>query len=165
MAELSFSVIKVETASGPSYYVTLLPVELATRDGIAADAIVGVLTRPPGPDGSIAPDTFSQNAAFVARMQDVVRRVSPTLTGFREAAQAQGQGWVYVIDQRTATPGGQVPSTDVVGGFEVQDGHVVEGSYTPNPKHRLLTERGFFRLDPALAAALLESLGASPRPT
>jgi hypothetical protein len=36
----------------------------------------------------------------------------------------------------------------------------VAGSYQPNPHHRILSQRGFFQLDPFLRQRLLDELAA-----
>jgi hypothetical protein len=54
-----------------------------------------------------------------------------------------GNGWVYIIDQRTPTPGGQVPPEDIIGAFEVKDGDILPGSYRASPNHMILSPNGF----------------------
>jgi hypothetical protein len=75
-------------------------------------------------------------------------------------ARRQRDGWVFVVDQRTREPQGAVPPEDIVGAFEVQDGSVVVGSYTPSPKHMILTANGFVSLGSELQPCLLEELQA-----
>ena len=70
----------------------------------------------------------------------------------------EADGWVYLIDGRTRTPGGAVPPEDIIGAFEVRGGRIVPGSYQAGPRHRILSRDGFFRLSPDLEAALLEEL-------
>jgi hypothetical protein len=92
----------------------------------------------------------------------VIARRGPELPGLVAAARSQGDGWVYIIDQRTPTPGDAVPPEDIVGAFEVKAGEVVPGSYWPNPKHAILSARGFFQLGDELQACLLEELAKAP---
>ena len=53
---------------------------------------------------------------------------------------------------------GHVPPEDIVGYFQVQDGQLVLGSYTPNPRHLVFSDSGLVRLPGALHEALLEAL-------
>jgi hypothetical protein len=82
------------------------------------------------------------------------------LPGLIAKAKRQGEGWVYVVDQRTPFPQGAVPPEDIVGAFEIKDGQVVSGSYRPSPKHMILSASGFFRLGSELQPCLLEELNA-----
>jgi hypothetical protein len=157
-------VCRVDTPEGARDYVTLLPPDVALTQGLAAEAIVGVLTRPLAPGESITPDVFARNRAFVDFLHDVIARHGPTLPGCRAEAKRLGNGWIYIIDRRTPTPAGPVPAEDIVGAFEVKDGEVAPGSYRPNPNHRVLSANGFFRLDAELRECLLRELPArSPR--
>jgi hypothetical protein len=64
-----------------------------------------------------------------------------------------------VIDLRTPEgPQGRVPLEDVVGGFQVEDGRLVEGSYWANEDHRVFTRNGRVRLAPSLEQALVQEL-------
>jgi hypothetical protein len=164
MTEPSVYVCRVDTPEGARDYVTLLPPDVAFAQGLAAEAIVGVLTRPLGPGEAITPEVFARNRAFVDFLHDVIARHGPTQPGCRAEAKRLGNGWIYIIDRRTPTPGGPVPPEDIVGAFEVKDGEVVPGSYRPNPNHRILSAHGFFRLDAGLQECLLRELAArSPR--
>jgi len=93
-------------------------------------------------------------------MHAVIARRGPTLPGLIAEARRLGKGWVYVIDQRTPTPQGAVPSEDIVGAFEIKGGKVVPGSYRPSPEHRILSARGFLRLGSELQPYLLEELAS-----
>jgi hypothetical protein len=57
---------------------------------------------------------------------------------------------VYLLDGRTAQPGGQVLAQDIVGAVAVHGGLLVSDSYQPNTNHRLLTADGLFVLPHAL---------------
>jgi hypothetical protein len=90
----------------------------------------------------------------------MIARRAPELPGIIAEAKRQGEGWLYLIDQRTPTPHDFVPPQDIVGAFEVKNGQVVSGSYRPCPKHSILSSNGFFRLAPELELCLLEELAA-----
>src|SRR5262249_30472144 len=129
-----------------------------------AEVIIGVLSRPLGPGEAITPAVFARNRVFVDFLHGVIARRGPELPGLIAEARRQGAGWVYIIDQRTPTPQGPIPPEDILGGFEVKGGQVVPGSYRPNPKHRVLSADGFFRLGAELQDCLLEELGRRAEP-
>jgi hypothetical protein len=164
MTELPIVVCHVRTPEGMKDYVTCLSHEHVFAQGLAPEAIVGVLLRPLQPGEAITPAAFARNRLFVDFMHEVIGRRGPQLPGLVAEAQRQGNGWVYVIDQRTRTPRGAVPPEDIVGAFEVKGGQVVPGSYRASPKHMILSPDGFFRLGSELQACLLEELAAKTGP-
>lgn len=159
MAELPITVCRVGTPDGPKDYLTCVPHEQALSRGLAPEAIVGVLLRPLEPNEAITPAVFARNRAFVDFMHGLIARRGPGLHGLIAEAQRQGDGWIYIIDQRTLTPQGPVPPQDIIGAFEVRGGQVVAGSYRPSPQHMILSADGFVRLGAELQACLLEELG------
>lgn len=86
------------------------------------------------------------------------------LEHLRLEARLLGNGFVYLLDGRTPDPGGRVPPEDILGAVEVQGGEMVTGSFQHNPRHRLLTSRGFFQLPQQLEAALVSKLRARSGP-
>lgn len=153
-------VCRVATPEGEQDYVTLLPPEAALAHGLAPEAIIGVLSRPLAEGEAISPELFARNRVFVDFLHEVIARYAPDQPGLQAEAQRLGEGWVYVIDQRTPTPGGPVPPEDILGAFEVKGGEVVPGSYRPNPRHRIFSTNGFFRLDAGLHQCLLREMAA-----
>jgi hypothetical protein len=107
----------------------------------------------------MAPEKFVQNFAFVETVHRVVREQCPRLQQFQEAARRQGKGWLYVSDARTPEgPNGRVPPEDIVGGFEVTDGRVLDAAYMPNPNYRVFTQNGLTRLPEPLQSMLKAEL-------
>lgn len=153
-------VCRVQTPDGERDYVTLLPPQTAFVQGLAPEAIVGVLSRPLAEGERITPEVFARNRVFVDFLHEVIARCAPSQPGFQAEARRLGSGWVYIIDQRTPTPGGPVPPEDILGAFQVQGGEVVPGSYRPSHKHLILSANGFFRLDAGLHQCLLRELVA-----
>ncbi len=158
MGELRIIVCRANTPEGVKDLVTCLPHEQVFGRGLAPEAIIGVLLRPLEPGEAITPAIFARNRVFVDFMQGVIARRGPEMPGLIAAARRQGNGWVYIIDQRTRTPEGAVPPEDIVGAFEVRTGGVVPGSYLPNAKHLILSGGGFFQLGNELQTCLLEEL-------
>lgn len=140
-------------------YATVLPPEMFTSLGAVGEAIVGTLV-PSDTDGTLSVEAFTPNENFAQVLQHVVAEHAPGTEGFRAEAARVLNGWVYVVDRRTPTPQGPVPPEDIIGGFRVEGGQVVGGSYIPNPRHRLLTERGFFHLEDALHQQLVAELAS-----
>jgi hypothetical protein len=144
----------------PQDVVTLLPPKDTLTKGIIPEAVVGVLKRPLNEGGAIAPENFVRNEVFTDFMHEVIALHGPDLEGLRAEARRQGEGWVYLIEARTAYPQGKVPPHDIIGAFEVKAGRLVARSYERNPKHDLLSRDGFFRLPPAVHEELLRELTA-----
>ena len=71
---------------------------------------------------------------------------------------------IYIIDRRTPTPMGHVPSEDILGGFQVSQGVLVQDSYQPMKSPKIVSERGMFQLDNFLHPRLLEALKQLPAP-
>jgi hypothetical protein len=160
MTELPIIVCRVDTPEGPKDYVTCLSHEHVFQHGLPAEAIIGVLLRPLESGEAITPSVFARNRVFVEFMHSVIARRGPELPGLIAEAKRQGEGWVYVVDQRTPTPQDAVPPEDIVGAFEIKNGQVVPGSYRASPKHMILSANGFFRLGSELQPCLLEELTA-----
>ena len=153
-------VCRVDTPSGTKDYVTLIAPDVAFSRGLAPEAIVGVLLRPLKPEESITPEVFARNRIFVDFLHEVIARYGPDQPGCQTEAIRLGDGWIYIIDQRTPTPEGPVPPEDIVGALEVKDGNVVPGSYRASTKHMILASNGFFRLDGGLQQCLLRELAS-----
>lgn len=157
---LPITVCEVATPEGKVAYVTLASADEAGRQGLVTQQIIGQLLDPARTEQLFEPDNFARNRAFVEFMHEVIRKHAPGVPGLIDAARAQANGWVFIIDGRTPTPQGPVPPEDIVGGFQVEDGAMIADSYQPNPNHRILSARGFFQLDAALQAHLLDELAA-----
>ncbi len=155
-------VYQVETSEGRKDYVSILPPERLSSRGLPPEAIVGVLSRPLDEGDVITPENFARNRIFVEFLHAAIARRGPLLPGLVAEAKRQGDGSVVVIDGRTRTPAGAVPPEDIIGAFAVKDGQVVPNSYLANPRHRIVSTDGFFRLPAELHAALLEELANLP---
>jgi hypothetical protein len=78
-------------------------------------------------------------------------------------ADVQGEGYIYLLDGRTPDPAGRVAPEDIIGAVKVEVGTVVRGSFQHNPRHRLLTQHGFFRLSSPIEVALGARLRAATK--
>lgn len=158
--KLPISVCRVDTPDGVKDYVTCLSHEHVFSRGLSPQAIIGVLLRPMESGEKITPEGFARNRVFVDFMHGVIARRGPQLPGLLAEARRQQNGFVYVIDQRTATPQGAVPLQDILGAFQIKDGEVVPNSYTAIPEHQIFTADGFFDLGSELNRCLLEEMYA-----
>lgn len=158
MSQTKINIFKVKTPDGFKDFVSLLPAQDAFSGGIVPEAIIGEFSEPLHPDAPIPANGFARNRLFVELLHSVVAREAPKLKSFQSQAKKQMEGWVYVIDQRTSNPTGDVPNEDVIGAFEVKNGKVVDGTYVANKNHRILSTRGFFDLGAELYELLLAEL-------
>src|SRR5262249_616738 len=115
---------QVKGPEGMKDYVTLTPPEAMYSRGLSPEEIVGGLLRPLA-DQPIAPEFFARNRIFVDFMHSVIAKHGPSAPDCIAEAKRLGDGYVFVIDQRTPTPGGDVPPEDLVGAFQVAGGKVV----------------------------------------
>jgi hypothetical protein len=153
----------VDTPEGPKDCATCLSHDQVFKHGVAADAIIGVLQRPLESSEAITPTAFAGSRKFIEFMHSVIARRAPELPGLIAEAKRQGEGWVYVVDQRTPTPQDAVPPEDIIGASEIQYGQVVPESYHASPKHKTLSANGFFRLGARVTALLIGGVGCDCR--
>lgn len=162
MAEgLPISVCRVSTPEGSKDYVTCLPHELIFEHGLPAEAIIGVLTQPVEQTSSITPENFSRNRVFVEFLHEMIASTGPTLESLIEDAKRQGEGWLYIIDQRSPSLTNEeatIPPEDILGAFVVENGSIKPDAYQRNSNHQILTENGFFQLGNEMQTALLNEL-------
>ena len=137
------------------------PADVQALGGLPTEAVAGVIgTASKNPDtlNSVAavagePFTVSQfrpNPAFSAFMHHVIRTYGPQDRELQEAAERQGDGFVYVIDLRTPEgPMGRVSPEDIVGAFAVEGRRL--SAYQPNDKHLAFSKNGLVQLPPSLA--------------
>ena len=147
------------TSEGTKDYVTLLSPAITSSLGLIAEAIVGTLLKPllPG-KRHVTPDAFAYNGAFVDFMHEVIIREAPKQPGAQAEAKRLGEGWIYIIDERAGARGTAAGPEDLIGAFKVRDGQIVLESYSPNRGHRILSERGFFKLEAGLLKLLIQAL-------
>ncbi len=161
VSRLTTSLLRIDTDSGPQDILAVVPPDGTLDQGIAEHAILGAFDKLVEGGGPLPYDCFAQNPAFLRLLHGVIREHGPSSPDLREEAERLGEGWLYVIDRRTPTPGDRVPPQDIVGVFSVRSGEVVPASYTPSPNYRLFTVDGLFQLDEHLGPYLLRALGQS----
>jgi hypothetical protein len=149
-------VFQVDVGAEVQEVVSILDPGTAFARGLRTEAILGVLRPATTGYDRITPERFQENPAFVEYLRALISDRICEVEGLRRAARRLGEGHVYLIDERTPQPDGQVPPADILGAVKVQDGRLVTASYQHNPNHRLLTKDGFLRL-PAELETILES--------
>jgi hypothetical protein len=147
----------VRTPDGIKNIASLISQDIAFKKGFQPESIIGYFTKEINSD-ELNPKDFIRNSLFVEFLHKSIEEYAPQTKSFQTTAQKLKNGWLYVIDQRTPDPGGNVPPEDIIGAFEIRKGKVIEGSYKPNDKHRILSTKGFFRLDAELYEYLIDKL-------
>lgn len=141
--------------------VSLVPADWVFKHGygLADEVILGILLTPISQGGDFVPDNFRDNLRFVRYLHQFLAQNAIGETAMLEAAQRQGNGYIYLIDNRVADPSGEVPPEDIIGVVQVIDGQVMPNSYQRNPNHQILTGDGFFMLPtPALEELLVSEM-------
>jgi hypothetical protein len=151
-------VYEVVVEGQPRTVLSFLPKEHVFSKGLAGPAIIGSLRKRVADGGGLAPDNIVVNPRFLDLLHEMIATHAPTDPAFQRAAREQDEGWMYVIDRRTPTPGGHVPAEDIIGSFEVRQGVATAASYQPFKSHRLVSERGLFQLDRFLHPKLMDAL-------
>lgn len=135
-----------------SHYISLVPPDEFPA-GIPGEGLAGRLTD--GPSHFDA-DHFAPNTRFIDVLQAVIAREGKLAPLLIAAARARGSGWIYMIDERTPDPDGEVPPEDILGAFEVADGRI--GPYRASEHYRFLTTNGTPQLDTWVFNGLLTAL-------
>jgi hypothetical protein len=153
-------IYRVDIGGGERDVVSILEPSWVFERGLSPEAILGRI----GPGDSIdafTPAGFQENPAFLRLLSRVIYEEVGNDPGLQTEAERQGEGSVYLLDGRTPDPAGRVPPEDIIGAVDVENGIMAPGSYQHNPRHRLLTVHGFFRLPSTLEAALDARLRSS----
>jgi hypothetical protein len=130
------------------------PQQVEELGGLPPEGIVGVFASE-----ALDPQQFRPNQVFIEFMHQCIATYGILDLSLQAAARNQDDGWIYVIDLRTPEgPTGRVPPEDIVGGFEVKGGRLVEGSYSANPGHLVYSRNGIVQLPQPFQRALLTEL-------
>ena len=113
-------------------------------------------------DLDFVPAATSRLIGVWGDFHDVIARHAPEDPVFQKAAQMQEEGMVVVIDSRVENPGGELDMKDVFGWFQVEKGEVIPESYQRNPKHFLVSDNGFSKLEPFLYKKLIAAFRELP---
>ena len=152
---------QVDFGGGERDVLSLLDPEWVSQRGLHPEAVIAVLPADTESD-VINPADVRENGPFLRLLSRAIFENADRCGLLRREAEIQGSGFVYLLDGRTPTPGGRVPPEDIIGAFEVRDGALVAGSYRHNPRHRLFTTAGWFRLPAEIEDALQTRLRTMP---
>lgn len=158
MIEDLFKLVSTAVDGVTEEFITLVDPDTIREQGLRPEQIVGKLRTPTAAGGKVDADNFMPNVAFVDYLHDFVARTAAEDSGLVEAARSGKVENLFVVDQRTATPDGQVPPEDILGAFVVKDGAISAADYQSNRgKHQLLTSRGFFDLGAGVMQQLVDA--------
>jgi hypothetical protein len=150
-----FTVAVVPNDGADQSLVTYIDHDLIFERGLLPEWIVGVLHKSLGDGGELIPENFSQNSVFVDFLHRFVAETASQDRNMLAAARSGQHENLFIIDQRTATPQGDVPPEDVIGVFMVENGTISASTYRANrDNHRILSNRGFFDLGEEMMGAL-----------
>ena len=153
----SYFVFVINTPEGVKECVSLLSPEVAFLDGLHDEVIMGQCRRE-NPKERINPKNFAPNPKFTSILQQIIAENMADLLEIQQQARKQRDGYIFLIDARTATRDGHIPPCDIFGGMAVERGLIVRGSYEPNPNYQLFSERGIFLLPTELQQKLMQKL-------
>ncbi len=134
--------------------MTYLPVEVIFERGLDPITILGHYATPiENPEDNAETERvmsnheeFVQNPQFMEHFHRLVSVTVPQIPEFVEGARRQSTRYFYLLDARTPDPQGDVPSEDIIGVFDLEQGLVPE-AYEPVPVYRLVGKNGWFSVD------------------
>ena len=136
---------------------SLLEPDWVTQYGLHPEAVMAVVPDSADPE-RLTPADIRENGPFLRLLSRVIYENVTDCDDIRREAEVQGSGHTYLLDRRTPDPGGRVPAEDIMGSVEIDNGRPITGSYQHNPRHRLFTTAGWFRLPGELEQALQQRL-------
>lgn len=153
-------VYHVDDESGLRDFVSLLPPDRIVEGGLPPMAVIGKLRKRIDEGGEVTPDNLEVNPVMVEYLHAFIARTTSQLDSLQSAARAanaKGDRYLLYIDGRTSARV-DVPAGDRLGQFEIVDGRIA--TWRRNGLHRILTDKGLFRLDPETERLYLDALSA-----
>ena len=155
-----FTTIVVSKEGVHQNYVTYIDHDTVFEQGLMPEWVVGELQKPSAEGGELVPENFRPNSVFVDFLHQFVAETASRDENLLAAAKSGQFETLFIIDQRTATPQGDVPPEDIIGVFVVEGGTISSSTYRANrDHHRILTDRGFFNLGTEMMDELRRTAG------
>jgi len=152
---------QIEIKGNQHTLISMLTKKDVLRMGLPTQAVLGEIID--NEDQTTISEKFVQNKKFVEFLQDFIKKFAPNDPGFKKVAKRKKRGYIYVIDQRCDEKNiDDIPVEDLLGFFKIEDGKIVRDSYERFRSHRIMTEKGFFRLSKTMEARLLKELRNLP---
>lgn len=137
--QLPNTIVEAEVDGILRFFLTLIPQELVSLRGLPSDLVVGSYSNIS--NTKLEPHkNFKENIKFRDTLLNFINTVLAFQDDIISQAKVNDSGWIYLIDQRTPTPLGDVPSEDVIGGFEVLNGNILK--FHENKKYALVSKEG-----------------------
>jgi hypothetical protein len=158
---LAWNVIVVDKRPGRACYLVPLSHEVVFRNGLPRPLIVGELIDAVeevigDARGGLDYDRFKPNPEFLRFLHAALAKHVARCPGVLQEARRQRDGYVYIIDARTPTPSGKVPTADGVGAVQIEGGNPI--AYHANPHYEPYGRNGLMRLDAWLEARFMEEV-------
>lgn len=123
--------------------------ELGQLGGLPPQGVVGIL---------LDDDSLQVNTVFREHLHEVIAVTAPQDPDLQRAAAESGEGRLVYVDSRVPETVDPVPDEDIIGWFRVRDGRILDGSYLPNPHHKIQGAYGFTAVVGGIRHALVSDL-------
>jgi hypothetical protein len=151
------NLVNIELDGLKKNYVTFISNDLIFKYGLPRCLIVGYFNsskRDIKSNSKHVQEDFIVNSEFQSLLHKFCREKLPNHKYLKKTAYLQNDGWLYLIDQRTANPKGTVPPRDIIGGFLLAEGAIVK--YKSNPNHQIFSQDGFVDFGSDLNSSFIE---------
>jgi hypothetical protein len=138
--ELTLKILETTIDGESRFLCTFVSHELVFKFGLIGSVIVGEVQKLENGEFNFQ-SGFKANPIFKETIFDFIRSEMINDPNLVQAAAAQGDGLVQIIDQRTVTPQADVPPYDIMGAFKVENSQLVD--FYENSNYQIQSENGF----------------------
>ena len=138
--KLELNIVETTVGGEVKNYGTFLPHSVVIEHGLIGEVIVGEFKLQETGELNIE-NGFIANSLFKETIFSFIKKLMASDPNLINAAKEQKEGWVYIIDQRTPDPQGEVPPQDIIGAFEVVKANL--GEFSPNKNYSIKSHNGF----------------------
>jgi hypothetical protein len=157
MNQNSVKIYTVRTTQGIKCFASLISSKEVFKNGLIPESIIGYFINQTDAD-NFNPQGFVRNSIFIEFLHSSIAEYAPRTKSFQVEARRQWNGILYLIDQRTPDPAGNVPAEDIIGSYSIDGGEIINGSYKANTNYKILTKNGFFKLSEELNRYLINQI-------